>query len=161
MNILQKRIANVKRNGREYCISRIYIDGTYECDAIEDYDRGLSQSMSVQEIKSRKIASRTAIPIGDYTITMQIKSPKFSQKEYYRAFCKGYLPRFLDVKGYEGVLIHCGTNEESSAGCIIVGQNKIVGAVINSKQCFERLYNKLLSASQRGEKLNYSIVRTY
>lgn len=63
---------------------------------------------------------------------MQVVSPKFSKKPYYKAFCKGRMPRLLDVKGFEGILIHKGYSANSSAGCIIVGRNTIKGAVTDS-----------------------------
>ena len=66
-----------------YCIGRIYVDGEYVCDCVEDTDRGLDQSWPLSEIKKKKIKSMTAIPTGTYEMTMSIQSPKFSQYEYY------------------------------------------------------------------------------
>lgn len=76
--------------------------------------------------------AKTAIPTGTYKITLDVVSPKFSQKAYYKAFCGGKLPRLLNVKGFDGILIHKGSNADSSAGCIIVGMNTVVGGVTNS-----------------------------
>jgi hypothetical protein len=42
------------------------------------------------------------------------------------------LLRLMDVPGFDGILIHRGNTEDDSSGCIIVGENKIVGKVINS-----------------------------
>lgn len=126
-------------------------------DTIEDRDRGLHQSMSLDQIKKIKIASQTAIPAGTYTITMKVKSPKFSKKEYYKSFCNGCVPRLLDVPGYDGILIHRGVDQDSSAGCIIVGYNTIVGKVTYSKEAFEKLYKVLKTASDAGEKITITI----
>jgi hypothetical protein len=63
---------------------------------------------------------------------MDIVSPKFSKKAYYKSFCNGKMPRIMNVKGFEGILIHKGSNADSSAGCIIVGKNTVVGGVTNS-----------------------------
>ena len=41
MEILVKRIAKKET----YTIGRLYIDGKYFCDTIEDKDRGLSQKL--------------------------------------------------------------------------------------------------------------------
>ena len=38
----------------KYTIGRLYIDGEFICNTIEDTDRGLTQSMSEEEIKSKK-----------------------------------------------------------------------------------------------------------
>lgn len=56
-------------NGKDYCISHIYVNGTYVCDAVEDLDRGLDQKMPLAEIKIRKVYRMTAIPVGTYTGT--------------------------------------------------------------------------------------------
>lgn len=125
-----KRIFNCSR----YCISHVYVDGSYVCDAIEDTDRMLNDSMSEAEIKKKKIYAQTAIPTGRYNITIDIISPKFQKKPYYKNFCNGKLPRLNNVKGFLGILFHRGIDENSSAGCIILGFNKVKGMVVESQQ---------------------------
>ena len=154
MNIELKRIYNCST----YCIGHLYIDGKYVCDTIEDVDRGLNQKMSIEEIRKIKVHSKTAIPVGKYRVTTKIVSPKFSLKPYYFNFCKGKVPRLLDVPGYEGILIHIGKTEKSSAGCLIVGYNTIKGRVTNSQQAFEKIY-KILSGSK--EDIWIDISRRY
>jgi hypothetical protein len=53
----------------------------------------------------------------------------------------------LNVPGFEGILIHCGTTAADSAGCILVGENKVKGKVINSTATFQKLYSRLLEAT--------------
>lgn len=144
MNIKLKRIFNCK----SYCIGHLYVDGLYVCDTIEDTDRGLYQEMTKEEILKIKVPSKTAIPIGRYCVTINVVSPKFSQKAYYANFCKGRIPRLLNVPGFEGILIHRGTTERSSAGCLIVGYNTIKGQVTNSQQAFEKLYKLFRNAKE-------------
>ena len=115
-----------------YSIGKLYIDGVYFCDTVEDKDRGLKASDSLDKIKATKVYDKTAIPLGTYRISMAVISPKFSQKAYYKSFCNGRMPRLLNVKGFDGILIHRGTNADSSAGCIIVGKNTVKGGVTNS-----------------------------
>ena len=141
-----------------YTIGRLYVNGKYFADTIEDKDRGISNSDTLERIKEVKVPSYTAIPTGRYQITMDVVSPKFSQKSYYKNFCGGKLPRLLGVKGFEGILIHKGVNADSSAGCIIVGKNTIVGAVTNSQYYFEQLYKVLQEANTKGEKIEIEIV---
>ncbi len=130
--------------GPKYTVGHLYIDGKYFCDTIEDVDRGLLDSMPLSEIKAKKIPSKTAIPRGTYKITLDVVSPKYSKRDYYIKVCKGKVPRILNVKGFEGILLHTGNSEESSAGCIILGENKVKGKVINSRVTFEKFYKELL-----------------
>ena len=146
MKILVKRTFNNKL----YCISHIYVDGVYICDAIEDTDRGLDDSMSVNDIRKKKVYAKTAIPTGTYDLTIDIISPKFYQKPYYKSFCNGYVPRVLNVKGFDGILIHKGVNQNSSAGCLIVGYNTIKGQVTNTQQAFEKLYQLFKQAKNKN-----------
>lgn len=132
--------------GETYTIGKLYVDGEYFCDTIEDKDRGLFQNMPLEQIKEKKIKYQTAIPTGTYKVTLSVQSPKFSQKEQYN-FCNGYLPRLIDVPGFEGVLIHIGNTAEHSGGCILVGENKVKGKVINSTATFKKLYEVLKSAT--------------
>lgn len=128
--------------GETYTIGKMYIDGEYICDTIEDKDRGLIQDMSSSEIAKIKVKHQTAIPTGTYKVTLKVQSPKYSQRSQYN-FCKGYLPRLIDVPGFEGILIHIGNKHEDSSGCILVGENKVKGQVINSTATFKKLYEIL------------------
>lgn len=138
MEIRLKRIA--RKPG--YTIGRLYIDGKYFCDTIEDEDRGLSQDKPLETNIARKKAGVTAIPTGTYQVTLSVKSPRFSVKKQY-AFCDGYLPRLLEVPAFEGVLIHIGNTAKDSEGCILVGENKAIGKVVNSTATFRKLYDRL------------------
>lgn len=152
MKLYMKRI---KRS--TYCISHLYIDGVYFCDVCEDADRGLTQDMPLAEIKKRKVYSKTAIPTGTYKIAMNIVSPKFAQRAPYKSLCGGRVPRLLNVPGYEGILIHIGNSATQSAGCLLVGQNTVVGKVMNSTETFKKLYKKLKEAADRGEIITITI----
>lgn len=131
--------------GPNYTIGRLYIDGEYFCDTLEDVDRGLLQSMSLEEINSLKVYGETAIPRGTYKITLDVQSPKYKNRNQYK-FCKGYLPRLLEVPGYDGILIHIGNYIKDTYGCILVGENKVKGQVINSTATFKKLYNILITS---------------
>lgn len=157
MKITLKRIFT----NSQYTIGHLYVDGTWVCDTCEDSDRGLKDSMSLDEIKARKIKDRTAIPQGNYKVTMNVISPRFSKKKYYKDFCGGRLPRLVGVKGFDGVLIHIGNTDKDSSGCIIVGYNKEKGKVLNSKEAFEKLYMMLDSANRNGEKIDLKVYSTY
>lgn len=152
MNLTLKRIASREA----YTIGRLYVDGKYFCDTVEDKVRDLNKDGDLLDVGECKIVRKTAIPYGRYEITMKVKSPKFSQKAAYN-WCSGYLPRLLNVKHFDGILIHAGNSADDSAGCIIVGKNKVVGRVLESMDTLKKLYEVLATVSNRGEKIWISI----
>ena len=144
-----------KCNG--YTIEALYIDGVRFCDTLEDTDRGLDSSMTLDELKRRKLKSVTAIPTGTYRVTVAYYSPKFGGKAFYKKTCNGKLPRLLDVPAFDGILIHCGNTAKDTDGCILIGENKIKGQVINSQDTFRKLYPLLMSACKRNESITIKI----
>ena len=132
-----------------YTIGRMEINGRYFCDTLEDTDRGLSEEMSEAEIAARKVKGATAIPIGTYRIDMQTRSPRFGR----------VLPRLLSVKGYAGVLIHSGNTADDTEGCILVGENRERGKVLNSRATLEHLLAFLRAAQAEGEEIELTITR--
>lgn len=143
MELKLKRIA--KRE--TYTIGRLYVDGERFCDTIEDKDRGLRQDLPLCVNQKRKVMNETAIPVGRYRVTLGIKSPRLSKNRKYD-FCDGYVPRLINVPAFDGILIHIGNTAKDSAGCILVGENKEVGKVLNSTQTFHRLYDVLKAAKE-------------
>lgn len=153
MNLKLKRIAKKS----SYTIGKLYVDGKYFCDTLEDTDRGLISYKPESELRRLKVKGKTAIPTGKYEITLSIVSPKFSKYASYK-FCGGKLPRLLNVPIYEGVLIHIGNDADDTEGCILVGRNKVVGKVIKSGETFKALYTELLKAKAKGETIWIEIV---
>lgn len=144
-----------------YCIDKLYINNEYFSDALEDPDRGLTDTMSLEEIKKIKIKGNTCIPYGTYNITLDVVSPKFGSKSYYKEVCNGKVPRLLNVKGFDGILIHVGDGPNGhrlTEGCILVGRNTIKGGLTEGKKYFQLLYNQMLEAKKRGEKIKITIV---
>lgn len=152
MKLLLRRIFK----GPSYTIGKLFINGVYECDTLEDQDRGLTSQMSLEEIKAKKVYGVTAIPTGTYSINMTTVSPKFKDRAWAKPY-KGILPRLENVKGYEGVLIHVGNKAEDTLGCILVGENRIKGQVVNSTACFYALMTVLLKAKNAGEGIELVI----
>lgn len=137
----------------EYVISRFIIDGMRVCECLEDADRGLRQDMSETTIRRDKIYGRTAIPTGRYRIDMETYSPKFGCRSFYKEVCNGMVPRLVDVPGYEGVLVHAGNTCEDTQGCLLTGENKVKGKVVNSQATFRRVYKMMKEAHDRGEEI--------
>lgn len=143
MEIQVNRIA--RKDG--YTIGRMSLNGVYFCDTLEDTDRSLNAAMSLDEILSKKRKGITAIPTGKYDVILTF-SPRF----------KRVLPLLLSVKGYEGVRIHAGNTTEDTEGCLLVGENKAKGQVLNSRATLERLMSVLLECEKRKEKISITIV---
>jgi hypothetical protein len=126
----------------KYTIGKLYIDGVYFCDTMEDKDRGLTQNTPLSKIKEIKVPKETAIPSGTYKVTLDVVSPKYSVRSAYQ-FCGGKVPRLLNVPGYEGILIHIGNYYTDTEGCILVGKSNGM-AVTGSTDIFKKLYEILL-----------------
>jgi hypothetical protein len=141
---LQRRFS-----GEGYTIGSLFIDGEYFCDTLEDADRGLTQAMSAEEIRKVKVAHETAIPTGVYKVIVNLSPAK-----------KRMLPRLPDVPGFGGILIHRGNTKNDSSGCILVGENKVKGRVINSTVYEKRLVEILSETQERGEEIKIAVINT-
>ena len=134
MNIILNRIAKKAK----YTIGKLYINDKYFCDTLEDIDRGLTQSMTEQQIGSKKVYGETAIPTGTYRIIISY-SNKFKKQ----------MPLLLNVPGFAGIRIHSGNTEKDSLGCILVGKNKSVGKVLESRDTYSKLFSILQEANKK------------
>ena len=138
MKLLLKRMAKMEK----YTIGKLYIDGEYFADTLEDTDRNLTSTMSKDKIAKVKVYGKTAIPTGTYVVDMNTVSPKFGKRSWAQPY-EGKVPRLQDVPGYEGVLIHPGNTADDTSGCILVGRNKVKGQVVESQNTFHSLMNIL------------------
>ena len=135
-----------------YTIGNLYINGKWFSNTLEDKDRGLKDSMSLTEIKTLKKPRITAIPTGTYEVTLNIVSPKFSKYPFYNSINGGRVPRLLNVKGFEGVLIHVMDGPKGanlSEGCIGVGRNLIKGGLLQGKEYYKKLYDILKNSKDK------------
>lgn len=134
---------------KDYTVGELSVDGVYFCDTLEDRDR--------LYFGEKKVPTQTAIPCGKYKVAMNIVSPKYSKKPEFVAYCKAKMPRILDVPQFDGILIHPGNTAGDTAGCLLVGENKAVGRVVNSTLVWKRLYIKMKAAHDRGETITIII----
>lgn len=141
-----------------YTIGRLYIDGIFYCNTLEDRDRGLNQTDPIDVIRKRKIAGETAIPKGTYQVLMNVTSPKYAGVAWYYNFCRGKMPRLKDVPGFDGILVHPGSDALSTRGCILVGRNSKIGKLTDSRACFQEVYRLMKEAADRGEEITIEIV---
>ena len=68
-------IVDRKWKNQNYTISNLTIDGKWFSNVLEDADRELDNSMSLDKITELKKPTITAIPRGTYEITLDITSP--------------------------------------------------------------------------------------
>jgi len=145
MELILERIAKRKTYtiGRLYIRRQVmdeYLPGTeddYFCDTLEptwrDYANG-----------AYKVKGRSAIPEGRYAVVISW-SPKFG----------AWLPMLLGGEEFnrkwQGIRIHAGNTSEDTEGCILVGKNKLVGQVVDSRIWLHRLKQKIVEAKDRGE----------
>ena len=137
-----------KYRGTNYCIGKLYINNEYFSDVLEDPDRGLQYTMSIQEIQQLKVKGDTCIPYGTYDITITY-SPKFKKR----------LPLINNVKGFEGIRIHSGNTSKDTEGCLLLGFNKIKGKVINSKETVDKFITIIQQTLNKGEKVTIQIYK--
>lgn len=141
----------------DYTVGRMSIDGEIICNTMEDTDRGLDDGMQDWQIRNKKIPNVTAIPTGRYKIDMDTVSPKFSKYPFYMEVCQGKLPRLKNVKGFEGILLHCGADHSNSSGCILLGLNKVRGKLTDTKETFKKVYAMMKEAHNKGETIYITI----
>ena len=128
-----------------YTIGKLYVNGVYWTDTLEDRCRDENKNGKLDN-KEAKIMHKTAILQGTYEVIVNM-SPRF----------KRMLPRLLNVPNFDGILIHNGTDENSTSGCIIVGENKVKGKVINSTFWMNKLTDYLLDEQKKGVKIKIKV----
>ena len=115
----------------------------YFCDTLEptwrDYKHG-----------AYKIKGKSAIPEGQYAVVISY-SPKFKQ----------WLPLLLGGpefnKQWSGIRIHAGNTAKDTEGCILVGENREVGKVLNSRKWLHELKQRIVEAKDRGEAIRMTV----
>ena len=116
-----------KYKGPKYTIGSLFLNNKYFCDTLED------------AVRDVKIKHQTAIPKGIYKVTLTA-SPRF----------KRILPRLHNVPEFTGVLIHRGNTIDDTSGCILVGENKKKGMVLNSTKYEVELVKKMTESNSKN-----------
>ena len=122
-----------------YTIGRLYVDGNYFCDTLEDTVRDLNKNCKFDN-GEKKVYAKTAIPYGTYEIKWTY-SPRF----------KKYTPQLMNVPSFEGIRIHSGNTSDDTEGCLILGENKQVGKVLNSRATINKFYPIIKKACSKGK----------
>lgn len=115
---------------------KLYIDGVYFCETLEDLDRKL-------EAGGEKVYGQSAIPRGSYTVVL----------DYSQRF-KTIMPHVMDVPGFTGIRIHSGNVAADTDGCVLVGVARGgKDRILNSRAAFAKLMVLLEDAFMRGEDI--------
>ena len=122
-----------------YTIGKLYIDGKYFCDTLEDTVRDTNKSGKFDN-GEKKVKWKTAIPYGTYEIKWTY-SPRF----------KKYTPQLMNVPSFEGIRIHSGNSSTDTEGCLLLGENKKVGMVLNSRATINKFYPLIKKACSNGK----------
>ena len=154
MKLILKRIA--KRKG--YTIGKLYLcneskppltggglEGAYLCDTLEPPCIEMKTDRPIEEVLNNKALLKSikpcAIPEGEYRVSMTY-SPKY----------KTQLPlitgdsRFNSL--WQGIRIHAGNTAKDTQGCILVGKNREVGKVLDSRLMLKKVMAVLVSCSK-------------
>jgi len=113
----------------------LFIDGNFEAFTLED------------KVRNQKVYGETAIPYGTYEVDIT-HSPKFGK----------LLPLIKNVPNFQGIRIHPGTDIDDTSGCILPGERIEGDKLINSTSAYNRIFNKISAAKQRGEKITIDVV---
>lgn len=103
-----------------YIIGKMLIDGKFFCNTLEPPER----------------KQYGCIPEGTYKVEM------------YPAKHFGLRPLVKDVPGRSGILIHEGNTVVDTKGCILVGLNKQVGMLHDSRKTLRELISRIKKAPQ-------------
>lgn len=133
-------------------IGYLKLDGKFFCYTLED------------EARDVKVSGETRIPKGRYEI---------KKREVLSGMTKRYRSKYdwfdwhlelQDVPGFRYVYLHVGSYENHTDGCILVGDQQqsnaglLSGAVFKSSQAYKRLYKRVSSALESGDKVFISVL---
>ena len=130
-----------------YTIGSLSVDDEHFCETLEDKVRDYNKDGDLLDEGEGKVYGETAIPYGRYRIIVN-----YSQK------FKRDLPLLLDVPHFEGIRIHSGNHAGHTSGCILVGENKVKGGLINSRVYERELTSWLKLWQKKGEDIWITIV---
>lgn len=139
---------------KKYTVGRLDA-GEIKIDTLERWDSGITSSTDLIEIYRMK-KKKCAIPSGTYRIVLA-SSARFSSRSFYKNYSSGLLPRLVDVRGFEGILMHCGSSVLDTAGCILVGEICGHGILKNSRINYIKLFRLLKRWWDDGDEIYIKI----
>ena len=134
--------------GKDATNGMLFLEGIFECFTLEDEVR-----------LDKKVMSETAIPLGEYEIKLRTEGGFHSKyTARYGDMHKGML-WLQDVPNFKWILIHVGNTDESTAGCLLLGETQQDldkgkdGFIGGSGDAYKKMYPKVAEAILSGEKV--------
>lgn len=141
-------LARINDNGAN-TIGALFINDDFECYTLED------------PYRNRKIKHITRIPAGQYEITLRTEGGFHQRYRHHRdprvrELHQGML-WLRNVPDFEYIYLHIGNWASDTSGCILTGTDWTIGSrgrmIVNSTDAYVHLYNKVIKAMDRGERI--------
>lgn len=110
------------------------------------------------EKRDVKVKGETRIPCGRYQIKLRAEGgfhEKYKTDRRFADIHQGML-HVINVPGFEFILIHCGNDDDDTAGCLLIGDKAVRAAtgeatIEASAQAYQRIYPWLAAALKKGQ----------
>lgn len=126
-----------------YTIGYIYADRKKLCNTLEDTCRD----------GGTKIPKETCIPTNGCTINGKTAPQRYPIYLTYSPKYKRIMPLIDRVPDFQGIRIHAGNTNKDTEGCLLCGENKEVGKVLNSTYWTKVVTDLITKANNEGKKI--------
>ena len=125
-------------------IGKLFIDGVYACCTLEDEIR----QVKGQPVESWKVHGKTAIPAGDYLVTLE-DSGRFGPDTL----------TINNVPGFKYIRMHAGNTSADTEGCPLLGMQATETTLIGgtSRPAVALVKGEVMRAITRGEKVTIEV----
>ena len=141
MNVLVHRFASLT----DATLGYLYVEAMPQCFTLED------------EHRETKVAGDTRIPAGTYELALRAAGGMHDRYKARYPEHRGML-WLKDVPGFEWIYIHTGTDDDDTAGCILVGDGASAsGEIDRSVNAYRRVYGLISNALLAGEPVTIQV----
>lgn len=123
-------------------IGKLFINGAFVCWTLEDEIR----EVEGQPVSEWKIKGATAIPAGQYRITLE-PSARFGPDTL----------TISNVPGFQFIRMHAGNTAADTEGCPLLGLFASAGRLMQSRPAVELVRSRVRAAIDAGEEVEIDI----